>query len=138
MSKNMVRIDQILQKQLAGASVDIKTEQNGNDLFIAVRSKRGEPLIEIEDNADWISVRTDFYFVLEYSVTRFTHKDKLRKKIIKLVVDMVENGCEVQYVYRKGKLLRVVFYINGKKKASTISGLSAFGRKLIKKERFDF
>lgn len=134
----MVRIDQILQKQLAGASVDIKTEQNGNDLFIAVRSKRGEPLIEIEDNADWISVRTDFYFVLEYSVTRFTHKDKLRKKIIKLVVDMVENGCEVQYVYRKGKLLRVVFYINDKKKASTISGLSAFGRKLIKKERFDF
>ena len=134
----MMHAYQILQEQLAEAGVDITAEEDGDSLLMTIKSKKGEPLIEIEDNADWISVRTDFYFVLEYSVTRFTRRDKLRKKIIKLVVDMVENGCEVQYVYRKGKLLRVVFYINGKKKASTISGWSAFGRKLIKKEHFDF
>lgn len=118
-------------------NVEILGEDGYWNIYISASNSSHS--IEIEDNPDWITLRTNFYFIDEHSVSKRTNKAELREQLIDLAVNMIKFGCEERKTYKADKLLSTKFYVDGKSEGSVIiSGISFLGKKNVKTRFYKF
>jgi len=127
-----------LAQKFSKSQINFHIAKVKGDTFVKISPVVNTPVIEIEDNKDWISIRTDFYLTIEHSISRMTNKKRIRDKVCKLIEDMLTYGCDAIYTYRKGNLVKTDYYVNNKRVETVASGLNMFGEKTVKREHYAF